>query len=116
MSNKKSLISDDITNMFSGMSKKSYEKASKERGLQAYKKPSSDYYRLDLIVRDTIETTKQYTRENGKVISRPIPIQSDKILKDYKSYLTKRAKEESTSITKYLHRLIDADMKKNGYK
>lgn len=62
-----------------------------------FKKPNSDYYRLDLIVREL---------ESGKM--------TEAIKTDYKEYLTKMAAVEGVSITKYIHSLLDDDMKKRS--
>ena len=62
-----------------------------------FKKPNSDYYRLDLIVREL---------ESGKM--------TEAIKTDYKEYLTTMAAVEGVSITKYIHSLLDDDMKKRN--
>lgn len=81
-----------------------------------FAKPSSDYYRLDLVVRGTVKVDEEYKRtRNGKTstIKRKVVMQTDEVIKDYKTYLTARANAENVSITKYIHNLIDADMKKH---
>lgn len=62
-----------------------------------FKKPNSDYYRLDLIVREL---------ESGKM--------TEAIKTDYKEYLNTMAAVEGVSITKYIHSLLDDDMKKRS--
>lgn len=69
-----------------------------------FKKPNGDYYRLDLIIRDTV------MGNNGH------PVTSETIKVNYKDYLEQRAHEERTSISDYLHKLIDNDMKKHRAK
>jgi hypothetical protein len=61
-----------------------------------FKKPSSDYYRLDLVTRGL---------NNGKM--------TETIKMNYKEYLRKMAAAEGVSVTKYIHNLIEKDMKKN---
>lgn len=68
---------------------------------QPFKKPNGDYYRLDLVVRDTVMGSKGH------------PVTCERIKTDYRAYLERRAHEEQTSISDYLHRLIDNDMKKH---
>lgn len=69
--------------------------ATKTAKTKPFKKPNSDYYRLELITRETVD---------GKL--------TETIKTDYKDYLVKMAAVDSVSITKYIHKLIDNDMKK----
>lgn len=111
---KKNLLSSDIMDTMSGLTKKAQEVASKDRKKPIpFKKPASDSLFLDLVIRDTEEVTTTYTRKSGKVIERKMIIQTEAIKKDYKSYLVARAEAEGISITKYIHGLIDADMSKH---
>lgn len=64
---------------------------------KTFKKPSGDYYRLDLIQRGL---------KNGKL--------TENIEVNYKEYLSKMAAAEGVSIAKYIHGLIDEDMKKKS--
>lgn len=100
----------------------------KGRGLvmdnKAYKKPNSDYIRLDLVIRkvtnkaivnESKNTERQFVdpgKYKGKVWQRQVL--TEEIETDYKTYLQARAKEENTSITRYIQNLIAEDMKKNG--
>lgn len=69
--------------------------------LKPFNKPSGDYYRLDMVVRDTIKGANNH------------PITTEAIKVDYKDYISTMAAAERVSITKYIHRLIDEDMEKN---
>lgn len=71
---------------------------------EPFKKPPGDYYRLDMVVRDTIKGRNNH------------PVTTEKILADYKDYVSTMAAAERISITKYIHRLIDEDMAKNSRK
>lgn len=86
---------------FVGLQDKAQSTTAKQFSATAFKKPNSDYYRLDLVVRDTVT--------NGK--SKPKMVESIKV--NYKEYLTIMSGYEGVSITKYIQGLIDADMKKN---
>lgn len=94
----------DALNMISGMSKRVKESRSKERQAPTFKKPSSDYYNLDMVVRDTVMGTKGH------------PIITEGIRTNYKEYIRTMAGIEGISITKYIHNLIDADMMQNEKK
>lgn len=59
-----------------------------------FKKPNSDYYRLDLIVRGVAD---------GKM--------NETIKTNYKDYLSVMTAVDGISITKYIQALIDNDMK-----
>lgn len=63
----------------------------------SHNKPNSDYHRLDLVIRKV---------ESGKI--------TKEIEKDYKSYLGVMARVDDVSITKYIHNLIEKDMKKRN--
>jgi hypothetical protein len=65
-----------------------------EQPQKAFKKPNSDYYRLDLIVRGV---------QDGRLTS--------EIKTDYKEYLETMSALDGISITKYIHSLIDSDRK-----
>jgi hypothetical protein len=60
-----------------------------------FKKPNSDYYRLDLIAREIV---------NGKMTA--------DIKTNYKEYLEIMAAVEGVSITRYIQGLLDTDMSK----
>ncbi len=64
-----------------------------------FTKPSGDYYRLDLVKRKVVMGTNKHPQ-----LTSDIDI-------DYKAYLdTVRGRD---SITAYIHKLLDEDMKKN---
>lgn len=71
-----------------------------------YKKPNSDYFRLDLVIRGKNKGITENALDREQLVS----TQTDEILVDYKTYLHDRASECGISITKYLHRLIEKDM------
>ena len=79
-------------------SQKAKAKTEKQFTKAKFKKPASDYYRLDLITRQQ--------DGHGKMI--------EDIKTDYKAYISTMARAEGMSITKYIHKLLDADMKKNN--
>lgn len=60
-----------------------------------FKKPNSDYYRLDMISRAIV---------GGKTV--------ETIRTNYKEYVETMASSDGISITKYIQNLIDADMRK----
>jgi len=70
--------------------------------IKPFKKPNSDYYRLDLIIRDTVMGAKGH------------PVMTEQVKTNYKEYLEQRAHEEHKSISDYIHSLIDEDMKKHS--
>lgn len=111
---KKTLLSSDIMDTMNGLTKKAQELASKDRKFVEFKKPTTDYYKLDLIIRKTRQTTTRYTRKNGQVIIRPILMQCEDIEKNYRAYLDERAKVNGVTISEYIHNLLDEDMRKNG--
>lgn len=88
-----------------------------------FRKPTSDYIRLDLVIRKKSIVAKENTSTSnhdlinnpgtykGKVWNRQVITQD--IEKDYKTYLEQRANETGLSVTKYIHNLIDADMEQN---
>lgn len=88
-----------------------------------FQKPTSDYIRLDLVIRkkQTIAIKNTSTSNHdlinepgtykGKVWNRQVITQD--IEKDYKTYLEQRADATGLSVTKYIHNLIDADMEQN---
>lgn len=83
---------------------------------KSFKKPTSDYYRLDLVVRGTKAEKTTYTTKKGTKVITPVDIQTETIVKDYKSYLSDMAQADGISLTKYIHKLIDADMELNEKK
>lgn len=101
MASKKPVVSDETLSMFSGMRTKAKEQREKTRTTPAFKKPRSDYYNLDMIVRDTTMGSKGH------------PIITEGIRKNYKEYISTMASAEGLSITKYIHKLIDEDMERN---
>lgn len=75
----------------------------KHKTFKKFTKPVGDYYRLDMVVRETVPG-----RGKQQVITEDIKV-------DYKDYVDTMAKAEGlNSITKYIHRLLDEDMAKNG--
>jgi hypothetical protein len=64
-----------------------------------FKKPNSDYFRLDLIVRGLAK---------GKMTS--------DIRVNYKDYLETMAAAEGVSLTKYIHGMIEREMNSKAYK
>lgn len=90
----------DFGAMMDGMDQKAQEATAKQftAAAAAFKKPNSDYYRLDLVTRQQ--------DAKGKMI--------EAIKTDYKAYLTAMARAEGLSLTKYLHKLIDEDMERNA--
>ena len=60
-----------------------------------FKKPNSDYYRLDLILRGVVD---------GKMV--------EDIKIDYMSFVKKEAHKQRVSIAKYIQSLIDKQMNK----
>lgn len=73
-----------------------------------FNKPNGDYYKLDLIVRETILVTDA----NAKNYNRKVT--TENIVRDYKAYLKSVCGNEGMG--KYIHGLIEKDAKKNGYK
>lgn len=67
-----------------------------------FKKPNGDYYKLDLVKRKVV------LGGNGHDII------IEEIDKDYKTYLQSVC--GSDGMAKYIHKLIEQDAKKNGYK
>lgn len=120
---KKKLGSDNIFDMLDESSEQVKESKQKQREIlkhqepeiKPFKKPGSDYYRLDMVVRDTKQSKVSYEL-NGKRIETTKPISTEDIVKDYKSYVSTMAAAEGISITKYIHRLIDNDMELNSKK
>lgn len=76
-------------------------KRRKQAEVMPFKKPNSDYYSLDLVVRETRLNPK--TNHN---------VMTEEIKTDYREYLNRV--RGSQSITKYIHGLIDADMKRKN--
>lgn len=103
----------DALGAMDGMEEKS-QKAFKTKKAVSFKKPRGDYYSLDLVVRDTVETQIEYKTKGGRTVARSIMVQTEGIKRNYKEYLERRAGEERTSITKYIHSLIEEDMRKRG--
>lgn len=91
-------ISTDTLTMINGMRDKT--KASKGKTRERFKKPSGDYYRLDLVVRDTAKG------ENGRAVM------LEDIKTDYRAYID--SVRGTDSITAYIHKLLDNDMKKHN--
>lgn len=100
---KKTKIDNDTLSMLSGLGTKAKESfketREKEKNLTPFKKPNSDYYRLDLVVRDNVPGAKGHN------------VMVKDIKTDYKAYLD--SVRGTQSITKYIHGLIDQDMKKH---
>lgn len=99
MSAKKSKIDFGAMDMLGELGGKVKQAREKEREKEPFKKPRSDYYQLDLIVRDTEKGPKGHQ------------IMTENIKCDYKAYIN--SVKGSMSITKYIHMLLDEDMKKN---
>lgn len=106
MALKKNINLDDTMSMLDGISNQVKESKQKQREPERppFKKPTSDYYRLDMIVRETIQGKKGH------------PVITEDIKTDYKDYITVMANAEGLSITKYIHKLIDQDMEQNKRK
>lgn len=66
-----------------------------------FKKPNGDYYKLDLVVRDTV------MGENKHLVT------TETIKRDYKTYLQSVCGVDG--MTKYIQNLIEQDAKKNKY-
>jgi hypothetical protein len=66
-----------------------------------FSKPNGDYYHLDLVIRKTKRGPLNH------------PVITPEIKVNYKEYITVMADIYGMSITKYLHKLIEEDMKKN---
>lgn len=71
---------------------------------KAFKKPASDYYRLDVVVRKTAKTDRGYN------------VVREDIDKDYRKYLKMISHKNETTIAKYLQKLIEEDAKAHNYK
>lgn len=103
---KKKTIDNDTLNMLNGLGSKAEqtfkETREKERKILPFKKPNSDYYRLDLVVRNNVPGAKGHN------------VMVEEIKTDYKAYLD--SVRGNMSITKYIHKLIDSDMKRTHYK
>jgi hypothetical protein len=95
---------DNTFNMLDGMTEQVKESKSKQRKAKAFKKPRGDYYNLDMVIRKTVKGSKGH------------PVLTEEIKTDYREYISLMAEQENISITKYIHRLIDKDMKKNKAK
>lgn len=105
MSVKKNIADLDNTfDMLDGMSEQVKESQKKQRGPKPFKKPRGDYYNLDMIIRKTAAGSKGH------------PVLTEEIKTNYKEYVSVMAEAENISITKYIHRLIDKDMKRNKAK
>lgn len=89
-------------NDFTGMQQKAEDATAKQFTKAAFKKPNSDYLRLDLVVRDTT-----HTGTCGK------PKMIEKVRADYKTYIEAMSGLEKISMTKYIHKLIEMDMERN---
>lgn len=98
---KKNLDINNTMSMLEGMQEQTRTSRKKQRETKPFKKPSADYYNLDMVVRKTVKGPKGH------------PVLSEEIKTDYKDYIMTMASDENMSITKYLHRLIDQDMKKH---
>lgn len=98
---KKTADLDSTFDMLSGMTEQVKESKHKQREAKPFKKPRGDYYNLDMIIRKTMPGTKGH------------PVLTEEIKTNYKEYVSVMAEAENISITKYIHRLIDKDMKKN---
>ena len=99
---KRTQIDDDTLNMLNGVGSKVKESRAKQRTVTPFKKPNSDYYRLDLVVRESVPGSKGHN------------VMCEDIKADYKAYLD--SVRGTMSITKYIHNLIEQDMKKNKAK
>ena len=101
---KKLKVDDSTLNMLDGVSMQ--VKASKQKQREPekppFKKPVSDYYRLDMIIRETTPGKKGH------------PVITEDIKTNYKDYISTMAAAEGISITKYIHKLIDNDMELNS--
>lgn len=105
MAVKKNLADLDNTfDMLDGMTDHVKESQKKQRGPKPFKKPRGDYYNLDMIIRKTAAGSKGH------------PVLTEEIKTNYKEYVSVMAEAENISITKYIHRLIDKDMKRNKAK
>ena len=102
MAKRRTTIDTDTLDVIDGLKNKVKESREKERSKQPFTKPSSDYYRLDLVLRETIPGSKGH------------PIMTEEIKTDYRAYIN--SVRGNMSITKYIHSLIDQDMKRTHYK
>lgn len=105
---------EDLFAALPGKAKEEIHKQ-KEPKVETFKKPTGDYYRLDMVVRDTATIRKKVTTRTG-TIERNFEVTTEKVKADYMDYIKTMAAAEGISITKYIHRLIDEDMAKNSKK
>lgn len=102
MATKRTTIDSDTLNMLNGVGNKVKESRQRQRAVEPFKKPNSDYYRLDLVVRDSVPGTKGHN------------VMTENVKTNYKEYLD--SVRGTMSITKYIHSLIEQDMKKHKVK
>lgn len=103
MASKRTTIDNDTLVQLNGVGGKVKESRQRKRAVTPFKKPNSDYYRLDLVVRNSV--LNETTGHNVMV---------EDIKADYKAYLD--SVRGTMSITKYIHNLIEQDMKRQHYK
>lgn len=105
---KKLKVDDSTLSMFDGISEqvKTSKQKQREPEKPPFKKPVGDYYRLDMIVRETRTGAKGH------------PVITEDIKTNYKDYVATMAAAEGISITKYIHKILDMDMyvHKSDYK
>lgn len=102
MALKKGVSLDSTMDMLSGMSDQVKESKKKLRNeTVSFKKPRGDYYSLDMVVRETVKGSKGH------------PVMTEEIKTNYKEYVSLMAGSEGISITKYIHKLLDEDMKQH---
>jgi len=101
MASKRTQISDDTLDMFNELGSRVKQNRNKEHKAP-FTKPTSDYYRLDLIVRESIPGAKGHN------------VMTEDIKVNYREYLD--SVRGTQSITKYIHSLIDKDMQRNKRK
>lgn len=99
MASKRTQIDNDTLDMFNELGSRVKQSRAKEHK-EPFKKPTSDYYRLDLVVRDSVPGDKGHN------------VMIKDIKTDYRAYLD--SVRGTQSITKYIHNLIDKDMARHN--
>lgn len=97
---RKTMIDDDAIQMLNGLGERVKESRKKERTEAPFVKPSSDYYRLDLVTRKSVPGSNGHN------------VLSEEIKTDYKAYI--HSVKGEMSITRYIQYLIEQDMQKHN--
>lgn len=119
MAKKEINIDEDLVNLsFSKLSHNMRKTERQEREpKKPFKKPQSDYLKIDLVKRGTDVDTRNYDRKKRgsdkiETITRSMTVQTEEIITDYRSYLD--TVKGDMSIQGYIQKLIEDDMRKNG--